>query len=57
MIPALRPFPAALVTVPPPGALLRQNAPVLGMCLDWARGKLPSFALRDHGTGQVKIIK
>ena len=48
---------AALVAAPPSGALLRQNAPVLGMCLEWAHGKLASFAMRDRDTGQAKIIK
>lgn len=48
---------APAVKSPPSRALLRQNAPVFGQCLDWARGTIPSFAMRDHDTGQLKVIK
>ena len=37
-------------------AVGRGNVGVFGSCLDWARGKIPEFAMRDHETGEVKLI-
>lgn len=37
-------------------ALGKGNVPVYGMCLDWARGKVGSFVMREPQTGSTKLI-
>lgn len=46
----------SFIKSPPSPALLRQNASVYGLCLDWATGKIPAFVMRDHETGTTKTI-
>jgi hypothetical protein len=45
------------VTAPPSPTLIGANARVFELCRSWAQGRIPQFAMRDHDTGQVRIVK
>jgi len=45
------------VKEPPSPTLIGANARVFELCRAWGQGKIASFAMRDHDTGEVKVVK
>lgn len=45
------------VTAPPSPTLIGANARVFELCRAWAQGKIASFAMRDHDSGEIRVVK